>query len=126
MPAVQRYLEKALEIARRHGEIASVILFGGLASGEFQNVSDVDLLLVYQMIEDREKRKLKSQLAELAVETGLAPRGQPKLLDLLENATGMFQSSFICNLADLEKMRFHRVFNFSSQGVPFRKGGEEL
>jgi predicted nucleotidyltransferase len=105
-PHVEGYLTDVVRTCAEGGPVASVVLFGSVATGSYSaTISDVDLLLVLgdgAGAEDR--RRVRDAVSELEVRHGLAtPRSHRRsaLEAFADRITANVRTFFICTRADL-------------------------
>ena len=109
------YLE-ALAATLEADEVASILLFGSVVSGETTTISDVDLVVVLES--DASAAALDrvaadcDRLAAAYLDVGTDDRST--LERVLERATGMFRSGFVTTEAAVRAGEFPAVFNTSS------------
>jgi predicted nucleotidyltransferase len=97
--------------------IKAIVLFGSVAHGDFNKISDVDILLIlhdsvprsriYQVEPLLKALEYKYQLAEYPSSWHM------RINATIEKSTGMYCSHFVCRESDWTHQNFARIFNIN-------------
>lgn len=107
---IQQLINEFVEVAHKYN-IISIIHFG---STNFTEVSDVDLIIVLDKIENDKIKdiQLKLKLIEIKYKFRYMRKSLiGNLLNSFEEKTGMFCSNFVCNRQDLIEGDFSKIFH---------------
>jgi len=107
---IQQLIIEFVEVTHKFN-IISIIHFG---SKNFTKISDVDLIIVVNGIENNEIKEIRRKLKLIEIKYGFRSITKSligNILNLIEEDTGMFCSNFVCNRQDLIEGKFSKIFH---------------